>query len=151
MSNSTKPFMTFKEAFMSVYLPGILIFLGIIAGSACISSGPFVPVGIAGIVTIITMVYTAVVLVKKHTSVKELKKTIEAEELRVESINKRNAIEAARKNDIISELRDTIQALQKKIGELENEVTVAKAVEETVEEAVKEEEKPKRKTSKKQK
>ena len=148
MGNSTT---TFKEALTSFYLPAIIVFLGIIAGSACISSGPFVPVGIAGIVTIITMVYTAIALIKKHSSVKEFKKIIEAEELRAESVNKRNAIEIARKNDIISELKDTIQALQKRIGELENEIAAVKAVVKTEEEAVKEEEKPKRKISKKQK
>jgi len=148
MSNSTT---SFKEAFVSFYLPAIIVFLGIIAGSACISSGPFIPVGIAGIVTIITMAYTAFVLVKKHTSVKELKKTIEAEKLRTEGVNKKNAIEVARKNDIISELKDTIQALQKRIGELENEIAAAKAVEKTEEETVKEEEKPKKRVSKKQK
>lgn len=148
MSNSTT---TFKEGLVSFYLPAIIVFLGIIAGSASISSGPFVPVGIAGIVTIITMVYTAVVLAKKHTSDKELKSTIEAERLKTESINKKNTIEVARKNDIISELRDTIQALQKRIGELESEAVAVKAVEETVEEAVKEDEKPKKRVSKKQK
>lgn len=148
MSNSTT---TFKEAFVSFYLPAIIVFLGIIAGSACISSGPFVPVGIAGIITMITMVYTAIALIKKHNSVKEFKKMIEAEELKAESIGKRNAIEIARKNDIISELKDTIQALQKRIGELENEIAAVKAVEKTEEEAVKEEEKPKKRVSKKQK
>lgn len=148
MSNSTT---TFKEAFVSFYLPAIIVFLGIIAGSACISSGPFVPVGIAGIITMITMVYTAIALIKKHNSAKEFKKIIEAEELKAESVNKRNAVEVARKNDIISELKDTIQALQKRIEELENEAAAVKAVENIKEEAVKEEEKPKRKISKKQK
>lgn len=148
MSNSTT---TFKEAFVSFYLPAIIVFLGIIAGSACISSGPFVPVGIAGIIIMITMVYTAIALIKKHNSAKEFKKIIEAEELKAESVNKRNAIEVARKNDIISELKDTIQALQKRIGELENEIAAAKAVEKTEEEAMKEEEKPKKRASKKQK
>ena len=148
MSNSTT---TFKEGLISFYLPAIIVFLGIIAGSACISSGPFVPVGIAGIVTIITMVYAAVVLARKYTSDKDLKKTIEAEKLRAESASRKHAIEIARKNDIISELRDTIQALQKKIEELESEAATVKAVEKTEEEAMKEEEKPKRKISKRQK
>ena len=120
MSNSTKPFMTFKEAFMSVYLPGILIFLGIIAGATCISAGPFFPVGIAGIVAIACIILIAVSLAKKQASVNKLEDTLLAKECVAESVAKRNASDLANKDVIISELKENITSLQLKVNNLTN-------------------------------
>lgn len=120
MSNSTKPFMTFKEAFMSVYLPGILIFLGIIAGATCVSVGPFFPVGIAGIVAIACIILIAVSLAKKQASVNKLEDTLLAKECVAENVAKRNASDLANKDVIISELKENITNLQLKVNDLTN-------------------------------
>lgn len=122
MSNSTKPFMTFKEAFMSVYLPGILVFLGVIACATCVSVGPFFPVGVAGIIAVIALIWIAVSLIKGTHKIQNLKDTIDAEEARIASINKRHASDLARKDAIITELNDTILVLQNKINTLQDKV-----------------------------
>lgn len=121
MSNSTKPFMTFKEAFMSVYLPGILVFLGIIAGVTCVSVGPFLPVGIAGIVAIACIILIAVSLAKKQASVNKLEDTLLTKECVAESVAKRNASDLANKDVIISELKENITSLQLKVNNLTKE------------------------------
>lgn len=121
MSNSTKPFMTFKEAFMSVYLPGILIFLGIIAGATCVSVGPFFPVGIAGIVAIACIILIAVSLAKKQESISELKDTLVTKDYVAESVAKRNASDLENKNIIISELKENITNLKLKVSDLMSE------------------------------
>ena len=113
--------MTFKEAFMSVYLPGILVFLGIIAGATCVSVGPFFPVGVAGIVAIACIVLIAVSLAKKQANISELKDTLATKDYVAESVAKRNASDLANKDIIISELKENIASLKWKVSDLMSE------------------------------
>lgn len=136
--------MSFKEGFMTFYLPAIMIVCGFIVAGTCLSAGPFIPVGLSGIIALAIIAYTAVALIKRGKKVQELNDTISAEESRVESINKRNASDLAKKDSIIAELKDTVSVLQKKVNDFE---TAAK--ESTVKEEVKtEEKKPAKKTTK---
>lgn len=137
--------MSFKEGFMTFYLPVIMIFCGFIVAGTCLSAGPFIPVGLSGIVALAVIAYTAVALIKRGKKVQELNDTLSAEESRVESINKRNASDLAKKDSIIAELKDTVSVLQKKVSDFE---TAAK--EPIVKEEVKIEEKkkPAKKTTK---
>ena len=152
MSNST---MSFKEGFLSFYLPGILVFIGFVAAGTCISTGPFIPVGLSGIVSLAVLVCAAVLLIKRHYRIQDLKCSMEANEHRIESIVKKNNSELARKDGIISEFKETVMALQNRIGELEHEIASEKAAkkvkEEVKKETVEEESKPAKKTTKKQK
>lgn len=141
MGNSTQ---SFKELFMAIYLPALLMFFGLIAAGTCISVGPFFPVGFAGLIAGVVMIYFGISLIKKEKKNEELKETISTEEDRVESIKKRSASDLAKKDSIIAELKDTVSVLQKKVSDFE---TAAK--ESTVKEEVKtEEKKPAKKTTK---
>lgn len=146
MGNSTQ---SFKELFMAIYLPALLMFFGLIAAGTCISVGPFFPVGFAGLVTGVVMVYFGISLIKKEKKNKELKETISTEEDRVESIKKRSASDLAKKEAVINELKDTVAVLQKKLTEAE--ATKAKKEESPVEvkEEVKKSTKKATKTTKK--
>lgn len=141
MGNSTQ---SFKELFMAIYLPALLMFFGLIAAGTCISVGPFFPVGFAGLVTGVVMVYFGISLIKREKKNKELEETISTEEDRVESIKKRSASDLAKKDSIIAELKDTVSVLQKKVSDFETA-----AVEYAVKEEVKtEEKKPAKKATK---
>lgn len=141
MGNSTQ---SFKELFMAIYLPALLMFFGLIAAGTCISVGPFFPVGFAGLVTGVVMVYFGISLIKREKKNKELEETISTEEDRVESIKKRSASDLAKKDSIIAELKDTVSVLQKKVSDFETA-----AVESAVKEEVKtEEKKPAKKATK---
>ena len=89
MSNST---MSFKEGFMSFYLPVILVFIGFVAAGTCISTGPFMPVGLSGIVALAALVCIAVLLIKRHNTIQDLKCSMEANEHRIESIVKKTIV-----------------------------------------------------------
>ncbi len=128
MGNSTQ---SFKELFMAIYLPALLMFFGLIAAGTCISVGPFFPVGFAGLIAGVVMVYFGISLIKKEKKNKELKETISTEEDRVESIKKRSASDLAKKEAVINELKDTVAVLQKKLTEAE--ATKAKKEEAPVE------------------
>lgn len=106
---------------MSVYLPGILIFLGIIAGATCISAGSFFPVGVAGIVAVVCIILIAVSLAKKQENISKLEDTLLAKEYAAESVAKRNASDLANKDIIISELKENITSLQLKANNLTKE------------------------------
>lgn len=141
MGNSTQ---SFKELFMAIYLPALLMFFGLIAAGTCISVGPFFPVGFAGLIAGVVMVYFGISLIKREKKNKELKETISTEEDRVESIKKRNASDLAKKDSIIAELKDTVSVLQKKVSDFE-----ATVKESAVKEEVKtEEKKPAKKATK---
>lgn len=147
--------MSFKEGFLSFYLPGILVFIGFVAAGTCISTGPFIPVGLSGIISLAVLVCAAVLLIKRHYNIQDLKSIMEANEHRIESIVKKNNSELARKDGIISEFKETVMALQNRIGELESELNTAKKAikSETAkeEEPAKLEAKPVKKSTKKQK
>lgn len=125
MSNST---MSFKEAFLAFYLPALLIFLAIVAGATCISVGPFFPVGVAGIVSLVVLVWVAVTFIKNHQKTQDLKDTIDAEEARIASINKRHASDLARKDALITELNDSLSVLQNKVNTLQDKVKELESV-----------------------
>lgn len=136
--------MSFKEGFMTFYLPAIMVVCGFIVAGTCLSAGPFIPVGLSGIIALTIIAYTAVALIKRGKKVQELNDTLSAEESRVESINKRNASDLAKKDSIIAELKDTVTVLQKKVSDFE-----ATVKESTVKEEVKtEEKKPAKKATK---
>lgn len=125
MSNST---MSFKEAFFSVYLPAILVFFAFVAGATCISAGPFFPVGMSGIVSVVVLIWVAVSLIKNHQKIQDLKDTIDAEEERIASINKRHASDLARKDALITELNDSLSVLQNKVNTLQDKVKELESV-----------------------
>jgi len=114
--------MSFKEGFMTFYLPAIMIVCGFIVAGTCLSAGPFIPVGLSGIVALAVIAYTAVTLIKRGKKVQELNDTLSAEESRIESINRRNASDLAKKDSIIAELKDTVLVLQNKVNTLQEKV-----------------------------
>ena len=132
MSNSTQ---SFKELFLSVYLPALLAFFAIVAGATCLSVGPFIPVGFSGLVTIVAGVYAAITLIRNKNKMSEMKDTIVFMEDKSNSVQKRLNSDIARRDE-------TIEELNCKIALLNTELKVAKTPKEekTVEEPQKPEE-----------
>ena len=154
MSVST---MSFKEGFLTFYLPAIMVVCSFVVAGTCLSTGPFFPVGLCGLISLVFMVYGAILIARESKKAKELREAVSIEEDRVASINKRNSSDLAKKDVIINELKETVSVIQAKNAKLEDEISkikkettpATKPAEPVKEEAKKEEKKTTKKTTKK--
>ena len=142
MSGSTQ---TFKEAFFSLYLPFIVLFLALVAGGTCLNAGPFFPVGFAGLFMIAFAIYFIVYIFKKRNEVEELNKKLNAAYMSNESITKKYKSDLEKKNEDLAELKAEVGMLKVSLSSCEKELNKTEEVK--AEEPVKE----KKKTTSKKK
>lgn len=141
---------SFGEGFKTNFLPIALVFFGFIIAGTCLSTGPFIPVGLAGLVGLATIVYLCIKVAKDkrticslQTALEKVKDDYAADTAKVKEL-------FSKKDAIINDQTQTIESLMNSLAKVKQEIEKKKEVKEEVkEEPKKEEKKPAKKQTKK--
>ena len=147
MSNTTQ---SFGDLVKRIYLPAIIGFLGIVACGTCLSTGPFIPVGLSGLVILVVVIYFLVKHFKNVNRVEFLKDALNAETCKSKAADLNYKNEVNKTTVIVDKYKLLVNNLEKEVAELTAEKeALLKAIDKKVEKAEGPEEPETKKASKK--
>lgn len=144
----------FKDDWKTVIVPIVLVFIGFIVAGTCLSTGPFLPVGLAGVIALAAIVYMVIQLASYKKKITELEKKLYATTDTMETLEVKLKDDIAKRDIIIADQKDTITDLMNQVLTLKEQLSSKPETPESVKPEpetpeVKEVKKPSKKSSKK--